>query len=112
MVGHECKGVFRLTITPDFDRATSTDIDKSVNKGINASLVKFDNEIFYLNPEGLFRYDKNQLKFVIDPMLSKEIKPEEYVTGKMIDDNNGRLWMFSKNRVHFLRRGVFRTTEV
>ena len=107
LVGHEYKGVFRLTITPDFDQATNTEIDKSVNKGINASLVKFDNEIFYLNPEGLFRYDKNQLKFVIDPLLSKEIRPEEYVTGKMIDDNNGRLWMFSKNRVHFLRREVF-----
>ena len=25
----------------------------------------------------------------------------------MIDDNNGRLWMFSKNRIHFLRRDVF-----
>ena len=107
LVGHEYKGVFRLTITPDFDRVTHTDIDTSVDKGINASLVKFDNEIFYFNPEGLFRYDKDQLKFVKDLLLSAEIKPEEYVTGKMIDDDNGRLWMFSKNRVHFLRRDVF-----
>ena len=25
----------------------------------------------------------------------------------MINDQNGRLWMFSKNRIHFLRRDVF-----
>jgi DNA-binding CsgD family transcriptional regulator len=107
LVGHEYKGVFKLSINPEFDSVIETQIDESVEKGINAGLVKFDNEIFYFNPEGLFRYDKNKLQFVKDSLLSAEIKPEEYITGKMIDDNNGRLWMFSKNRIHFLRRDVF-----
>ncbi|RPG63046.1 MAG: hypothetical protein CBC02_011790 [Flavobacteriaceae bacterium TMED42] len=107
LVGHEYKGVFRLSITPEFDSVIQAQIDESVEKGINAGLAKFDNKIFYFNPDGLFRYDKNQLEFVKDSLLSAEIKPEEYVTGKMIDDNNGRLWMFSKNRIHFLRRDVF-----
>ncbi len=107
LVGHEYKGVFKLSINPEFDSVIETQIDESVEKGINAGLVKFDNEIFYFNPDGLFRYDKNELQFVKDSLLSAEIKPEDYITGKMIDDNNGRLWMFSKNRIHFLRRDVF-----
>jgi DNA-binding CsgD family transcriptional regulator len=107
LVGHEYKGVFKLSINPEFDSVIETQIDESVKKGINAGLVKFDNEIFYFNPDGLFRYDKNELQFVKDSLLSAEIKPEEYITGKMIDDNNGHLWMFSKNRIHFLRRDVF-----
>jgi DNA-binding CsgD family transcriptional regulator len=82
-------------------------MDPSVKKGINASLIKFDEEIFYLNSEGLFRFDKNRLAFQKDETLSKKINFEDYLTGKMINDNNGRLWIFSNNRINYLQRELF-----
>ena len=107
MVGHEYKGVFKLHINKKFDQIIETEVESSVEKGINASLAKFDNEIFYFNPKGIYRYSVSQSKFLRDTLLSKEIKSNDYFTGKMINDQNGRLWMFSKNRIHFLRRDVF-----
>ncbi len=64
-------------------------------------------KFFYFNPSGIYLYDRDQLQFNRDPKLSDEIQPEDYLTGKMINDENGRLWMFSQNRIHFLRREVF-----
>jgi len=107
LVGHEYKGVFKLSINKTFDRVVHKEIDSSVEKGIHASLAKFDEEIFYFSPKGIFRYDTPQFKFIKDSLFSKQIKPGNYITGKMINDNNGRLWMFSKNKIHFLRRDVF-----
>ncbi|MEK9602967.1 MAG: triple tyrosine motif-containing protein [Flavobacteriaceae bacterium] len=107
LVGHEYKGIFKLSINKAVDKVIQTQIDTSVEKGIHASLAKFDNEIFYFSPEGIFKYDTIEFEFVKDSLLSDQIKPEEYITGKMINDSNGRLWMFSKNQIHFLRREVF-----
>jgi len=107
LVGHEYKGVFRLSINSSFNRVIRTEMDTSVEKGVHAGLAKFDDEIFYFSPKGIFKYEAEQLKFLKDSQLSTKIKPEDYLTGKMINDDNGRLWMFSKNRIHFLRRQVF-----
>jgi DNA-binding CsgD family transcriptional regulator len=107
LVGHEYKGVFRLDVDAAYSQVISSSMDTSVQKGMNASLAKFDNQIFYFNPSGIYLYDRDQLQFNRDPTLSDEIQPEDYLTGKMINDENGRLWMFSQNRIHFLRREVF-----
>ena len=32
---------------------------------------------------------------------------EDYLTGKMINDKNGRLWIFSNNRINFIQRELF-----
>ena len=107
LVSHEYKGVFRITFNKELDKIHKIQMDPSVKKGINASLIKFDEEIFYLNSEGLFRFDKNKLAFQKDQTLSKKINFEDYLTGKMINDNNGRLWIFSNNRINYLQRELF-----
>ena len=107
LVSHEYKGVFRITFNKELDKIHKIQMDPSVKKGINASLIKFDEEIFYLNSEGLFRFDKNRLAFQKDETLSKKINFEDYLTGKMINDNNGRLWIFSNNRINYLQRELF-----
>jgi len=107
LVSHEYKGVFKITFNKELDKIHKIQMDPSVKKGINASLIKFDEEIFYLNSEGLFRFDKNRLAFQKDETLSKKINFEDYLTGKMINDNNGRLWIFSNNRINYLQRELF-----
>ena len=73
LVSHEYKGVFRITFNKELDKIHKIQMDPSVKKGINASLIKFDEEIFYLNSEGLFRFDKNMLAFQKDQTLSKKL---------------------------------------
>ena len=107
LVGHEYKGVFRLVIDPKLEKVIEVIKDTSVEKGIHAGLTQFDREIFYFNPNGVFRYDKDRLSFSKESTLTGQIGPENYITGKMIDDHNGRLWLFSKDKIHFLRREIF-----
>ena len=107
LVSHEYKGVFKIFFNKYLNNIHNIEIDQSVKKGINASLIKFDEEVFYLNSEGIFRFDIPSFKFQKDEILSKKINFEDYLTGKMINDKNGRLWIFSNNRINFIQRELF-----
>ncbi len=100
IVSDEYKGVFRLEIQTDFSSVKSVEKFKNPPKGKNAGLIKFNNEIFYSYNEGVFQYDKNSKTFKSEPFLSKFTKNAEYVTGKMILDENNRLWTFSEKNIH------------
>ena len=107
LVSHEYKGVYRLVLSPEFATVESFDILPEVSKGYNASLEMFADRIFYRSKEGLYRYDRGLDRFVIDKELNGYFPQEEYSTGKMINDRQGHLWLFSKNRIHYLSKDVF-----
>lgn len=104
IVNHEYKGVFELQIDPLFTKVVGFTKLESVDKAINSSLAQFDNEIFYASESGIFRYDEVQHRFTRDEDLSKIFDNDEYFSGKMISDNNGRLWVFTKNNMHYISK--------
>ena len=107
LVSHEYKGVFNLKINPELTIIKEITLEESVKKGNNASLASFDSEIFYNNPDGIFRYDKQNFKFFKDLALSNEIGVSNYLSGKMINDDNGSFWMFSNSKIHYLFKDIF-----
>ena len=107
LVSHEYKGVFKIFFNKQLNNIYKIEMEQSVKKGINASLIEFDEEIFYLNSDGIFRYDRDRFTFQKDENLSKKIRFEDYLTGKMINDKNGRLWIFSNNRINYIQRELF-----
>ena len=107
LVSHEYKGVFNLKIDSELTIVKEITFEESVKKGKNASLASFDSEIFYNNPDGIFRYDKQDFKFVKDIDLSTEISVSRYLSGKMINDDNGKFWMYSNNKIHYLFKDIF-----
>ena len=107
LVSHEYKGVFNLKTDSELTIVKEITLEESVKKGNNASLASFDSEIFYNNPDGIFRYDRQDVKFVKDIDLSAEIPTSRYLSGKMINDNNGNFWMYSNNKIHYLFKDIF-----
>lgn len=107
LVSHEYKGVYRLKLSPDFSTVTAVDLLPEVKKGYNASLGSFANRVFYRSKEGLYRYDVQKNRFLPDAELNRYFPTEEYLTGKMINDGQGHLWLFSKNKIHYLSKDVF-----
>ena len=107
LVSHEYKGVFNLKIDSELTIVKEITFEESVKKGKNASLASFDSEIFYNNPDGIFRYDKQDFKFIKDIDLSTEISVSRYLSGKMINDDNGKFWMYSNNKIHYLFKDIF-----
>jgi ligand-binding sensor domain-containing protein len=100
-ISHEYKGVFRLELDSKLSTTKQFITYKSPIKGKNASLTKFNNTIYYANKEGIFKLNEKTKVFSKDPLLSSVFEKEEYTSGKLIVDNSNKIWLFSKNYIHY-----------
>ncbi|OYX84363.1 MAG: LuxR family transcriptional regulator [Flavobacteriales bacterium 32-34-25] len=100
-VSHEYKGVFRLETDAKLQGVKRDFTYKNPKKGKNASLVQFDNAIYYANREGVFKLNNATKEFHKEPVLSSVFEKDEYTSGKMIVDNSNKIWLFSKNYISY-----------
>jgi AraC family chitin signaling transcriptional activator len=100
-VGHEYKGVFRFQLDSNLQKATSVFTYKTPTKGKNSSLIKFNNSIYYAYKDGIFKLNKSNKQFEKDKLLSNVFEKDEYTSGKMIVDNSNKIWLFTKNYIHY-----------
>jgi len=99
LVSHEYKGVYRLTPNEDYTAIEEIHEFSSVEKGSHSSLASFNEAIYYAYRDGIYKYDESSKDFVKDEALSEIFSVEQYITGKLIADKNGKLWMFTKDAV-------------
>lgn len=105
-VNHEYKGVYKLKLSEDLSTVTSITNDSTIAKGLNSSLVKYENEILYAYEQGVFKYNRESDSFVKDSILSQLYTPDSYMSGKLIVDNaNNRLWGFSEKNISYVSQG-------
>lgn len=100
-VSHEYKGIFRLKVDKSLSEANGFFAYKSPQKGKNASLVKFNNAIYYACKDGIFKLSQKTKQFEKDKLLSSIFEKDEYTSGKLIVDHSNRIWLFSKNYIHY-----------
>nr|WP_315155016.1 triple tyrosine motif-containing protein [uncultured Flavobacterium sp.] len=101
-ISHEYKGVFRLQLNKELTKTAPFYTYSSPKKGKNASLIQFNGTIYYAYKEGVFKLNPLTKKFIKDPFLSTIFSKEEYTSGQMIVDNSNRMWLFTKNYIHYL----------
>ena len=70
-------------------------------KGKHSSLVKLNNSIYYAYKEGVYKLNTKTNQFEKENLLSSVFEKDEYSSGKLIVDNSNRLWLFSKNYIHY-----------
>ena len=100
-ISHEYKGVFRLTVDFDYKNKTNLFTYKNPKKGKNSSLTKFNNSIYYTSKNGIFKLNENSKEFILEKSLSQIFKKDDYTSGKLISDVSGKLWIFTKNYIHY-----------
>jgi len=100
-VSHEKQGVFRLKLDSKLQKANSFTTYSSPKSGKNSGLVKFNNIIYYAYKAGVFKLNSKTKQFEKDSILSSVFENDEYTSGKMIVDNSNKIWLFSKNRIHY-----------
>ncbi|MGL5112319.1 MAG: triple tyrosine motif-containing protein [Flavobacterium sp.] len=101
-IGHEYKGIFRLQLNKELTKTAPFYTYAAPKKGKNASMVKFNGIIYYAYKEGVFKLNPITKQFEKDDFLSAIFKKESYTSGKMIVDESNRLWLFTRNYVHYL----------
>jgi ligand-binding sensor domain-containing protein/DNA-binding CsgD family transcriptional regulator len=100
-VSHEYKGVFRLECDPELAKVRVVKTYANPSKGKNASLIKFNNAIYYAYKKGVYKLNLQSKQFVKEELLSSVFKNDEYTSGKMIVDQSNKIWLFSKNYISY-----------
>lgn len=104
-VSHEYKGVYRFIVDKELIKASNIIKFKSPQKGKNATLAKYNNQIYYASKAGVFKMNNATKAFEKDNSLSSMFQNDEYVTGKMIVDKSNKLWFFTKNYIYYYSSG-------
>jgi AraC family transcriptional regulator, chitin signaling transcriptional activator len=104
-ISHEYKGIFRITVDNNFTKASGFYAYKSPGKGKNACLASFNGEIYYTFKEGFYKLNPKTRQFAKQARLTKAFTDDEYTSGKIIPDNSGRLWFFTKNYINYFTSG-------
>ena len=98
-VSHEYKGVYKIDVDNTFSSAKKTEI-KTINKGLHSSLVKFNNDLFYVYREGYYKYNFSKNEFIKDSVLSEIFTPSNYTSGKLIHESGSNmLWGFTNSDI-------------
>jgi DNA-binding CsgD family transcriptional regulator len=104
-ISHEYKGVYKIKIDKSLLNAYDLYKFKSPKKGKNATIAKYNNQIYYASKEGVFKLNTKSKSFEYDSIISVIFQNDEYVTGKMIVDKSNKLWFFTKNYIHYYSSG-------
>ncbi|WP_445722227.1 triple tyrosine motif-containing protein [Flavobacterium sp.] len=100
-VSHEYKGVFRFQLDNQLLETKTFFTYESPSKGKNSCLIKYNESIYYAYKEGVFKLEESSKIFKKDKLLSAVFEKDEYTSGKLIVDESNKLWMFSKNYIHY-----------
>lgn len=99
LVSHEHKGVLKLKLDQGLNTVIEVETD-SQYKGIKSSLVKFRNQIYFANKNGVYRFDAPKNDFLQEPELTKILANTNYVSGKMLTTEvSNKLWFFTENNL-------------
>ena len=106
LISHEYKGVYHLTLSSDLTMAN--DVKKlSVRRGRHASLAKLNSEVYYLSPNGMFNFNTDEQEFLPLSVSTQMFQNDSYLTGKMIVDQQNRIWTFFEKNIVLLEKNIF-----
>lgn len=100
-ISHEYKGVFRLHLDNSLSQATAFFAYSNPPKGKNSCLTEFNKAIYYAYKDGIFKLNPQTKQFIKDKQLSAVFEKDEFTSGNMIVDQSNKIWLFSKNYIHY-----------
>jgi DNA-binding CsgD family transcriptional regulator len=107
MVSHEYRGVYNLELGPDYRKVNKMEMEKMTALSINSSLTEYNGKLFYFSESGIFEFDPKQNHFIESTLLNQLIvEGEEFISGKLIKDENQYLWAFTKDNIVLLQPGT------
>lgn len=113
VVNHEYKGVYIITLDDLFYTAENVQLDEVSCKSCNSSLVKFKGDIIYHYRDKFYAYDPFENNFTDDSLKLPNFLTNGVIKGKLINDDTGRLWNFTKKNLYYIENEkLTNTTQI
>ena len=111
LVNHEYKGIFKIEVNDEYSKAIKVTKDNSIKKGLNSSLIKYNDAIYYASKDGVFKKAGINSNFTKDTLLSNIIETQGYTSGKLVHDKKtNRLWSISNKGLNYITPGQLSST--
>lgn len=101
-VSHGYKGVFSFQLDETLTQAREVRIDTTIPADKNSSLATFKDRMLYAYEGGVLQYNTIINKFELDSLLSSTLLKPNYLSGKLVDDGDGKLWSFSEDNLSYV----------
>ncbi|RZM28640.1 MAG: transcriptional regulator [Pedobacter sp.] len=100
-VSHAYKGLYRLTLSPDFKRVVSStylDEKNGLPGSFNINVFTFENKLIFSSDEGFYNYDDISNKFSKYTALNKELGSFA-TSNKIIPAGNKKYWFINHGKM-------------
>lgn len=106
-VAHGYKGVIKVELNKEFTKVNKFTILKSPKKGKNIGLAKFNNTIYFVGKQGMYKLNSKLNQLVKDTYLSDLVTKGGYISGNLNIDKSNKMWLFTKNYIYYFTSGNF-----
>ncbi|WP_396137663.1 triple tyrosine motif-containing protein [Flavobacterium sp.] len=106
-VAHGYKGIIKVELNKEFTKVNKFTILKSPKKGKNIGLAKFNNTIYFVGKQGIYKLNSKLNHPVKDTYLSEIVAKGGYISGNLNIDKSNKMWLFTKNYIYYFTSGNF-----
>ncbi len=106
-VSNEHKGVFKIRLNGTLSGIEVIKNYKFPNEnGINSSIFKFNDKLYYSSKEKIYKYSKTSDTFTFDKKLNDVVAPFNRISGRMVsEEDRARLWGFAQKGIFYIEPG-------
>lgn len=106
-INHEYKGVFRVKTDDQFLEVKKISKDTLLQQGSNSNLIEYEQKIVYGHETGISVYNDKKNIFEKISEDSEFFNIKDAIQGKVLKDNKGGVWCFSKDYLGYIYHSQF-----
>ena len=108
-INHEYKGVYRIEVNDIWTDIISASLVGYIPRGEGSSIFTLNDTLYYAYRKGVFKIEPIQQKLLKDPAYSALIDSNQYVSGRVIPDQKGRIWAFNQYTINYATQGPIKS---
>ncbi|XLS28409.1 triple tyrosine motif-containing protein [Flavobacteriaceae bacterium M23B6Z8] len=104
-MSHEYKGVYQIKFDEEFQTVVNWKKYEAPKKGKAASILKYNDAIYYAFKEGVLKYNEGDDSFIKDTLMTRVFENDTYISGKTAVTKDNKLWVFTKDKIVYITSG-------
>ncbi|MDX1471816.1 MAG: histidine kinase, partial [Flavobacteriaceae bacterium] len=103
-VNNEHKAVFKVKYNDSLNKVEKLENFSFADSiWATSSMFEFEDTLYYSTKTSIYQYDRTTNKFISENRLNEIVADINRISGKMVNNKDGKLWGFAENYIFYLR---------